>query len=97
MQGRLSLAWNETQKKKKKKRVCVKLRNCRARKLLRRILRHLCDIFYVRHLVFHHCSTLNERGFFLLTFNVSLNFHILYACFHVMKYLKLEFHSTFKS
>ena len=42
----------------------LKRKNCRVQKMSRKILRNLCDIFYARHLVFHHCATLSERNFF---------------------------------
>ena len=47
----------------------LKRRNCRVQKMSRSFnvaqnLRDLRDIFYARHLVFHHCATLNERDFF---------------------------------
>ena len=42
----------------------VARRKCRAHLMSHKILRDLRDIFYVRHLVFHHYAALNERDFF---------------------------------
>ena len=42
----------------------VARRKCWAHLMSRKFFRDLRDIFYTRHLVFHHCVTLNESKFF---------------------------------
>ena len=42
----------------------VTRRKCRAPLLLLKNLHDLPDIFYARHLVFHHCTSLKERDLF---------------------------------
>ena len=44
-----------------------------------KILRDLLDIFYTRHLVFHHCATLTERDFFF-------NRNLFYAVSQILTY-----------
>ena len=48
--------------------VIVNNRLPETQKLLRKILRNLRGIFYVRHVVFNHCTTLDERYFFFKIF-----------------------------